>query len=188
MQRVLTEVLQELAPLALVEVFASYGLSVREEATGESFQSVSARHAIAAGVVGFTGSSFRGTLIMAAPFALIADARPRQVRQQALSKKSSSDWIFIRDWIGELANQVLGRIKNRLHPYDVVFEVSPPAALSGSTLAFAAPKGPSPRNHTFVAGEEKVWLCLDAIYDSARTVTLDPSRDSGSREGKIIEF
>jgi CheY-specific phosphatase CheX len=188
MKRVLTEVLQELAPPALVGVFASYGVSVREQATAEPFQSISTREAIAAGLVGFTGASFRGTLIMAAPFALIANARPKQVRQQSLSRESSADWIFVRDWIGELANQVLGRIKNQLHLYNVVFDVSPPAALSGSTVAFAAPKGPSPRSHTFMAGQEKVWLCLDAVYDSARTVSLDPSRDSGSREGKIIEF
>jgi len=188
MQRVLTEVLHELVPLALVEVFAAYGVSLREQAKPDPFESMSATEAIAAGVVGFTGPSLRGTLVMAAPFELIANARPARARQQPLSRKSSADWIFVRDWVGELANQVLGRIKNRLHLYGVAFDVSPPAALSGSTLAFAAPKGPAPRIHTFAVGGQKVWFCLDSIYDAAQTVSLDGNRASGGREGKIIEF
>jgi hypothetical protein len=110
------------------------------------------------------------------------------VRRQALSKDSAADWIFVRDWIGELANQVLGRIKNRLHPYGISFDVSPPAALSGSMLAFAAPKGPRPRVYMFVAGAKKVWFCIDAIYDANAMVSLEGGTEEGPREGGIVEL
>ncbi len=188
MQRVLTDVLRELAPASLIQVFSAYGVSLREQAVPDRFESISTNEAVAAGVVGFSGPSFRGTLIMAAPFELIAATRPVRARAEPLARNVSSDWILVRDWVGELANQVLGRIKNRLLTYGVTFEVSPPAALSGSALVFAAPKGPSPRVHTFVADARKVWFCFDSIYDSGRTVLLDANVESGASEGNLIEF
>jgi len=193
MSRVLSEVLEQLAPAALVDVFGSYGASFKERAVPRSERNgpIVPRDVggdpVIAGVVGFTGDAVRGTLLLASTFKVIASARPAAIRNRPLSPSLASDWIFVRDWAGELANQVLGRIKNRLHRFQVTFEVSPPTAFSGPALTFAAPKGPSPRHHVFVSGKDTIWFCFDALFDPVRTVSADgPEPEAG--EGSVVLF
>lgn len=196
--KLLSEILRDIAPRALIEAFGAYDFRLKEHSgLGSNYpfmSKVKPSEAIVAGVVGFTGAAFRGTVLVASTFEVITLARPTRVRAKPLSKNSSSDWIMVRDWAGELANQVLGRIKNRLAAHGVVFDVSPPAALSGTALMFAQPKSPTPRQHTFVPAqsglpdEARVWFCLDALFDSSQEVgPASPSADEPS-EGTIIEF
>jgi CheY-specific phosphatase CheX len=198
MKTVLSEVIAQLAPTALIDVFASYGMRVVPRKEGPRSLPPNARKILfapkdapaettVAGVVGFTGLEMRGTLLLATAFEVIAAVRPRELRQRALSKNSASDWILVRDWSGELANQVLGRIKNRLHRYGVSFDVSPPTALSGAALAFATPRGPAPQLHLFTADEHQVRFCFDAIFDPGRQVTPD-GPEGEAAEGKVILF
>jgi len=188
MSGMLSEVLEQLAPAAVVDVFASYGVHFSERATpavrGMSIppRAPEAAGAMVAGVVGFTGSAIRGTLSIATTFDLIASARPVELRGRALSKDRSADWILVRDWAGELANQVIGRLKNRLRRFGVTFNVSPPAALSGPALTFAAPKAPSPQHRVFVAGHHKVWFCLDAFFDPTQKLAA-PGAEPEAQEG-----
>lgn len=58
--------------------------------------------------IGFVGRGFTGTLLLAVPeaaFELIQQAPGRQ--------------FGVRDWTREAANQLLGRIKSRVRPYQV---------------------------------------------------------------------
>jgi CheY-specific phosphatase CheX len=198
MKTVLSEVVAHLAPTAVIDVFGSYGMRVEPLREGPKSLPPNAKkiliapkdapaEATVAGVVGFTGLAMRGTLLLATAFEVIAAARPGELRQRTLSKKSASDWILVRDWAGELANQVLGRIKNRLHRYGVSFDVSPPTALSGTALAFASPRGPAPQLHIFMAGEQQVRFCFDAIFDPGRKVSAEGPEGEAS-EGKVILF
>lgn len=193
MSRILSDVLGELAPEAVIGVFASYGVHFSERvAPAVRGMSIAPRApdtsgAMVAGVVGFTGVTMRGTLLLATTFELIATARPAEIRGHALSKNRAADWILVRDWAGELANQVLGRIKNRLRRFGVTFDVSPPAALSGPALTFAAPKGPAPQHRVFVAGQHKVWYCLDAFFDPSQKLAA-LGGETEAQEGRVIVF
>jgi chemotaxis protein CheX len=194
MKRVLSEVLALLAPEALVDVFASYGVRLEEQAAPSPpvrnrsiVPKAKVGDPIAAGVIGFTGADLRGTLLIATTFEIIARARPDELQKRLLSKDSAADWIMVRDWVGELTNQVLGRIKNRLRPHGVSFDVSPPTALSGPALTFAAPKGPSPQHHVFTHGGQTVWFCFDAFFDLLREFPSSGGEPEPS-EGKIILF
>jgi hypothetical protein len=191
MQRLLTDVLKELAPQAVVEVFASYDVVLSEIPNAEwPPPNTDARlrdsSAILAGLVSFSGSAMRGSLILSSSFGLVNQARPQLARATPLSADSAADWILARDWTGELANQVLGRVRNRLRLQGPVF-ISPPVVLSGAALTFALPKGPTPRLHTFATRTQKVWLCLDAVCDPALRISIEPPPpDAG--EGRIIEL
>jgi chemotaxis protein CheX len=189
MQRFLAEVLKEIAPQAVVDVFASYEVSLMELPVPEWPPPTAAKsqeaNAVVAGLVSFSGAAMRGSIILSSTFALIARARPPLARTQALSSQVAADWIVARDWAGELSNQVLGRIRNRLRLQGPVF-IAPPVALSGGALAFALPKGPTPRIHTFSSRGQKVWFCLDALCDPALRVALDGAADAD--EGRVIEF
>lgn len=186
----LSEVIAQLAPAAVVDVFGSYGVRAVRVKMDPGTPFALPREgagALVAGVVGFTGATMQGTLLLVTAFEVIAAARPAELRGKPLTKDSYADWILVRDWSSELANQVLGRIKNRLHSYGVSFDLSPPTALSGAGLAFATPKGPSPQHHTFVSGSHKILFCFDGIFDPSQRVT---PKGTGTEppEGKVILF
>jgi hypothetical protein len=190
MQRYLTDVLKELAPQAVVDVFASYDVLLSELSAAEWPPPVNEgrlRDASAplAGLISFSSAAIRGSLILSSSFRLVAQARPPLARKTPLSAESAADWILARDWAGELANQVLGRLRNRLRIQGPVF-IAPPVVLSGAALTFALPKGPTPRLHTFSGRNQKVWFCLDALCDPGLKVSLDGTGDGD--EGRIIEF
>jgi CheY-specific phosphatase CheX len=184
----LAHVLSELAPEAIVEVFAAYGVSLAKKTAplAPIPLKTPAGKPIVAGVVRFAGEAIRGTLLLATSFDVAASVWPARLERRPVSEGSSSDWVLVRDWIGELANQGIGRIKNRLHRRGVSFDVYPPSALSGPALAFATPKGPAPLSHVFSAGGGDVWSCFDAAYDVNRRVP--DSQESDVREGKIVIF
>src|ERR1700722_3658899 len=101
MKRVLSEVLDQVAPASLVDVFAAYGLRFKEKAARAPGKNapvvpqVGEGGAVVAGVIGFTGEILRGTLLLATTFEVIADSRPTEPKGRALSKASSSDWILV---------------------------------------------------------------------------------------------
>lgn len=74
------------------------------------------------GFIGFAHSNLRGALAITSSQALLDETA-----QGACPK----------DWIGELANQLLGRLKNKLLSYDVVLQMSTPIAMSGYALSIA---------------------------------------------------
>lgn len=189
--RVLSDVLVDVARLAVIDVFQSYGVRLAHRGdtspTPEIVQAAAGGLAIVAAAVGFHGVDFRGTALLATTFELAAIARPPAQRQRALSANSAADWIFVRDWVGELCNQTVGRVKNKVGRYGVHFEVSPPAAFSGAALTFALPKGPAAQTVAFQSGAHTVWSCLDAFYDAARRVSAAPE-ETNVGEGKLVIF
>jgi CheY-specific phosphatase CheX len=195
MSALLSEVVNQLAAAALVDVFSSYGTTIAPLRVGKV--GPSAPHAVSiddsrddgvvAGVVGFSGPVMRGTLMLASAFEVIGAARPPELRRKPLSRDVAYDWIMVRDWCGELANQVLGRIKNGLHRYKVTFDVARPTALSGPALAFAAPQGPSPQQLVFMTGKQKVWFCMDCIIRDDQRVS-DAAAEMAAPEGSVILF
>src|SRR5690606_38725885 len=83
---------------ALQELLSAYGVNAvsTPQNTPTAYQII--------GVIGFTAPDFRGNL------ALVLSS------QLAEATQSGSDVI---DWVGELTNQLLGRIKNKLTPYAI---------------------------------------------------------------------
>jgi CheY-specific phosphatase CheX len=191
MKTVLAEVLQDLPPRAVVEVFESCDVKLQRRAhlaSSLTLVEADARGAaVVAAVVGFNGSDLRGTFLLATTFELAALARPASMRESPLSPASAADWILIRDWVGELCNQAIGRIKNKIHRYGIVFEVSPPAAFSGSSLVFAQPRGPLAKRFVYAAGLHTVWFCLDALFDMERRVSAGTD-ETVVGEGKVVIF
>jgi hypothetical protein len=72
-------------------------------------------------VIGFAGRHVSGTLVLGATDEPLARSKPKLASE--------------RDWIAELANQLLGRIKNKAMRSGIEFYAMPPAVVSGSHLA-----------------------------------------------------
>ena len=73
------------------------------------------------GIVGFTGRQIAGTLVLGATKEPLGCGRPQGGSH--------------RDWIAELANQLLGGVKNRVLPHGIEFYSVPPTVVSGLKLA-----------------------------------------------------
>lgn len=75
--------------------------------------------------VGFVGDSIRGSLTIAPPPELLFESNPVD---RALAHSESA----AKDWLGETANQILGRFKNKLVPYDITLFCDMPLLVAGS--------------------------------------------------------
>lgn len=127
--------LERLVPRACTELFAPFGFRSAGPRAGGGVDGVLARPDVhAAGIVDFAGPSMTGKLVLAGSFDFFAESRPSVARQRLLRADSSADWILVRDWSMELANQLLGRIKNQLCATGVSVDARPPKAVSGHSL------------------------------------------------------
>lgn len=75
--------------------------------------------------VGFASPHLRGSLTMTAERNFVSESRPAELRI------TDANETEISDWMGELGNQLLGRLKNRLISHGVVIDLGTPAVLCG---------------------------------------------------------
>ncbi len=125
------------------KLFAHYGFPLQLQRAPEPGAPPLAFH----GVIGFTGKGLRGRLILGSSTEPLEGSNPART-------------VPAREWLGELSNQLLGRIKNQLLLYRVELSVSTPLILrashmpelSGSLIPSIELKGAS--------GRVRVWLDL----------------------------
>jgi hypothetical protein len=109
------------------------------------------------GVVGFSGEQMRGSVLLA-------------TSREPLGRTSPTNDASFREWIAELSNQLLGRVKNKLIPRGVTLHLSTPIVLRGHHLA------PIPRAEQvpFVFSCEGGYVCV--WFDAELQPGLDLSQ------------
>lgn len=112
------------------------------------------------GVVGFAGPSVRGVCLLATTEGPLVDSSP----VPGMS----------RDWMGELANQLIGRIKNRLRTRGVEFYVTGPVVVRGQHLAPLPRSELPPLAFSAPRGQVFVWVEVETAKDFR--LSLAPSR------------
>lgn len=101
------------------QLFDAYGYAVEPETRAGSECTV-------AGVIGFVGAGVRGSVVLATVSAVGVATRP--VAATTVSEAN--------DWVGELANQLLGRLKNHYFlAHGVDIQMSAPVTVSGRDLS-----------------------------------------------------
>lgn len=136
----------------------------------------------------FGGKQLSGSLLIAAPFEVIAACRPFKGSRQELSRSSAGDWIYVRDWTKELANQLLGRIKNRLVQHDVVLDSGVPTALNGPSAMAEIKAQPRPPLRLGDGNSKEVLIWFDATTKPGISLTLSERKQTVPREGDVILF
>jgi CheY-specific phosphatase CheX len=109
---------------ATQELFNSHGLMVSSSpppATAEGENLLIA-------TIGFTAAELRGTLVLAMDRGLAASSLPGN-----LKAREQGDEI-VADWVGELSNQLLGRLKNRFGSIGIDIALSTPIVFAGKEL------------------------------------------------------
>lgn len=125
------------------------------------------------GVMGFAGKQMRGSLVMVATREPLEVTNPGGVTSQ-------------RDWVCELANQLMGRIKNRLLALDVEILLATPAGLSGDNLSPGKLRAPQ----VFAAGSGYVCVWIDCETSEGFELPTSPPRavEAAVPEGETLLF
>jgi CheY-specific phosphatase CheX len=158
--------IQLLAATAAAELLKAYGVEATPAASGW----VQTDELMYSGVMGFVGDGVRGTCLLAARSATVLAAAPPDARP--------------RDWVGELANQLVGRLKSKLLARNVSIAMTTPVVLSGVRIE------PLPRTHVepavFDTATGKVLVWLEVEVD--RAFALETERPIAATEGDLLVF
>jgi len=121
------------------------------------------------GVVGFVGPVIRGMFYVG-----MAGEGIRELRAD-----------LYEDWIGELANQLAGRVKNQLSRHGVSYDISPPITVRGERLSVTAAAQVA-RGYVCSVGECWIWVLLDVL----QVVELKPASENEEpvNEGELLIF
>ena len=127
------------------QLFDAYGYAVEPDSRAASECTV-------AGVIGFVGSGVRGSVVLATVSAVGVATRP--VAATSVSEAN--------DWVGELANQLLGRLKNHYFlAHGVDIQMSAPVTVSGRDLSCVfgnrGGEADKPLNFTSKPGPITIW-------------------------------
>jgi CheY-specific phosphatase CheX len=131
--------------------------------------------------IGFAGPAFRGALVLISTRRLVQFALPREIHDRESDE-------HVADWMGELANQLLGRVKNKLHGYGVSFAMGTPTVMLGMDLSRKDKHPGVRRQFAFRHAGDSLSVCLDAIASPNLTLLPDEPATSGIAEGEVALF
>lgn len=163
------EELRRLAADSTRDLFAAYDVQLRPVTSADEGPGGFAL----AGVIGYTSESIRGTLLMGLSTGPLERSRP--------SAESP-----LADWAAELANQLVGRFKNRLLRYGVEASISTPLVIRGDRITPAGKGADRPLAFTSEQGSVFVWVDFNAL-PGLELVEAPPS-ESARGEGDLILF
>jgi hypothetical protein len=180
--------LTELAIEAVVSIFAEYGLSlevaVRAKPGAPSIVALGVEAGVGAfglgALVHFAGRDVRGALLLASSADVIAPTRPCAPKRFA-ALPPAARLIMTQDWMGELANQVLGRLKANLAGFGVSFDTHAPVPLSADALARVAPKSAETRPVLFRSANGAVGFWFDFLCSGKFVTGAPPPNGSANR-------
>jgi len=152
-------ILRDILSAVMVEFFNSYGLPCAPLTATERRAPDEARPDIGS-IISLRGRHVRGGLAFLAPADLIARLLPVPDPQLVDAQ--------VRDWCSEMANQLLGRLKNKLAAYGIDFDVGTPTCFSGQGIRLV-----------FVPDAEGICLAFEAA-SSQMQVYLDCSLEPGA--------
>lgn len=150
------------------ELFATYGIQLssidQDVRPPISFTT--------AGVLGFTGPAVRGSLVIALTGGLAEKTNP-------MGEAGNN-----RDWVGELANQLLGRIKLALLDHGIDIYLNLPAVLKGEHLAPIPRREVQPMAFSSNEGLVGVWIEIEEREGAA----AEPASGDRAKLGEAIFF
>jgi hypothetical protein len=154
-----SEILEEIVSTACLSLFDDYKLPLVRIKQGALRGDVPL---IFCGVVGFNGDQMRGTLLLA-------------TSEKPLGATTPSTDSSLQEWIAELANQLLGRIKNRLLSRAVTLHLTTPIVLRGQHIAPVSHAELVPYTFECAGGYVCVWLDAEvaANIDLSTVVATD---------------
>jgi CheY-specific phosphatase CheX len=161
------ETIQNIADEACIHLFEAYGVELaRVAATAAPSHNV-----LFSGIVGFTGPNIRGTCILAATETPIHRSSPLPGS--------------LRDWIAELSNQLVGRIKNKLVAHGAEVYVTTPVVIRGEHLAPIPSHQIQPFAYAAHGGSVFLWIEFETVPGFELAI---PDQSAAAPEGATLLF
>lgn len=134
---------------SVIEFFMAYGavcckVDRTEEGPGPEMGSI----------VGFRGRGLRGGLAFVASPDFVARLLP-------VPKRAARAELQLRDWSSEIANQIVGRLKNKLSAHAIDFEIGTPVCFRGSSIRLSFLPEADGLTLDFRVGDDPVRVYLD---------------------------
>ena len=127
-------------------------------------------------LIGLSDSAFRASLTICVTSDLLTSSFPAP--EESISESD------LHDWLGELANQLAGRFKNKTVPYGRKLELGIPTVIQGSHLKIDGPKRSNVTKHQFITEQGGVVeLNLSTLIDK-QFVLSEPKKVA---EGEYLE-
>jgi Chemotaxis phosphatase CheX len=128
-------------------------------------------------MIGFSSQALSGSLLLALPDVVVEHTLP-------------APDAGLADWSGELANQLLGRLKNQLLKYQVVINLSLPVVVSGGGFSLPSKTRQLTRYFSFVCDWGRMFIRMDMeLCPSIELVRqADARTDQSVDEGELLLF
>ena len=164
--------IHDMVVTATLELFQSVAVPLRYQGP-VSHRAVGWAESLA--IIGLTGH-LRGSLILSIPSELVSSCHPTH----------STVLEDVCDWLAELANLLLGRVKSKLVVHGLSIELSTPLTLSATAFRFERFSG-APTVYEFVSSERALHVVFEAIGDE--NLQLGPERTAAAVPvGEMINF
>jgi len=164
-------ILDRLVAENCLKLFADYKLEIH---AGEPSESLATEPFLLCGVLGFTGKHMRGALVLA-------------TTKEPLERTNPAANPSHRDWICELVNQLLGRVKNQMLSRGVEIFASTPIALRGEHLSPVLQQRLVAELFTAEGGVVCVWM--DCEFDADFVLTEESFGEAAPlSEGDTLLF
>jgi hypothetical protein len=165
-------VLSDLVTSSASKLFEHYELPVDIEQVEEQ------RIFRYAGVLGFTGDGIKGTMVVSASGPAIEATFPDGGTQADRE-----------DWVGEICNQLLGRVANKIIGYGLSIRMSTPVTFSGKELSMQRVEAPEQRGWLLRGpGEADVYVHLAAEVEDHITWETAADAEDAPEEGDLMLF
>jgi hypothetical protein len=167
-------VFDQLVTSAASELFAARGIDVRIVAGSD------VRIEYAA-TIGFAADGMRGMIGLG--------MSPDTLQRMSSQDQAPGTTCNSEDWLAESANQLLGRLKNKLLRYGVVLSIALPTVLQGVRLQFLGTGTTTLWTHALDSELGPFWVWLDVRCKEALVLTeVDDPELQGTPEGELLLF
>lgn len=166
--------MDSLLQAALVELFAAYGVAVAPlPRSVAAHLSAIPEVSIAVDLKRQTRREDAGRLTLSVPRALLEQMKPNETASIQL------------DWARELANQLSGRLRNRLLSFDVRFEVGMPTPIGANVIEQRLQVGTGLRAYAGRTRHGQLLVTLHGMPDDSELTYIGPPNVD---EGSLIFF
>ena len=170
-------ILDSIISESTLSLFSEYGIEIFPIASIPA----SHEHTFATSI-GFANPILPGILAMTMDRDLVVQSRPAELRAKPPSEKD------LDDWVGELCNQLLGRIKNQLLPHSIALRANLPSTARGHSLRRALLGASISLRMSFLTGSSSVCVYFDAKTPKSLDLKTLPAKSGTATEGQLILF
>jgi hypothetical protein len=155
-------------------LFETYGLKLNLDGSPVA-KTLQAVQVIAS--IGFSSNVLSGSLLLALPTSLVERTLPT----------ADAD---VADWSGELANQLLGRLKNQLLHYEVTINLALPVVVTGGDFKLPAKTRRLTRYFSFVSEAGRMFIRTEMELSPSVELVRQATAESQASfdEGELLLF